>query len=109
MHRFAEIHKSLEEIGFVAEKHHLSVEHVVHMVYFVASPASVIHLLSGSFQSNLNHTVASILILVFHLAANHFHLSTKYKGTKNNEKHQFSLSSKEQQKTNSPIYGRQSR
>ena len=46
MHRFAEIHKSLEEIGFVAEKHHLSVEHVVHMVYFVASPASVTHVLS---------------------------------------------------------------
>ena len=46
MHRFAEIHKSLEEIGFVAEKHHLSVEHVVHMVYFVASPASVMRLLS---------------------------------------------------------------
>ena len=46
MHRFAEIHKSLEEIGFVAEKHHLSVEHVVHMVYFVVRPASAIHLLS---------------------------------------------------------------
>ena len=46
MHRFAEIHKSLEEIGFVAEKHHLSVEHMVHMVYFVVRPVSTIHLLS---------------------------------------------------------------